>query len=86
MLSRLFADEVIVATAATATITTEPIMTTRFTVGDTVERAPASRRAVQTAAALLTTCIVVVVQTRLINSYALMQRIHLVTQDLHEFF
>ena len=52
-------------------------------LGHSVELAPAGRRASQTAAALLATGVVVVVEARLTDACALIAR--LVTQDFHQF-
>ena len=59
-------------------------MTTRLPIGHTVDHTPAGRRAAQTAAALPTT-VVDVLAAWLIDCHALLQRVRLVTQHLHEF-
>jgi len=77
---RSLADEVVVAAVAAATMTTEPVVTTRLALGDAVEIAVAGRRTAQTAAARRTTGVVVVVAW-LIDGGALIVR---AAQDRHQ--
>jgi len=70
-MASLLADEVVVATVAATSVATEPVVTTRLSVGDAVELAAAGGcRTAQAAAARTTTGVVVVVVTWLIDSGA----------------
>ena len=62
-------------------MTTEPVVTTRLSLGDAVELAVAGRRTAQTAAARRTTGVVVVVVAWLIDGGALIVR---AAQDRHQ--